>query len=315
MSGSNWRSNIAVGCGVVAGLLLALWFSTVVALGPAPGNILRGGEKQPAERNQTDPAPNRQPSPDKEKQKAATKEAECSNNGQNYHDCLIQLRTARATERQADVAKSTERVAWLALVFAALAAVAAWFTFWVMRKTAERQLRAYIFIENVNMADASLIPRIPATSFTPSDPFSASGIAAGAPATRPRGIPGASWNIRNFGQTPASKVAHWGKLDVLPISQEASLVPPPIHPKAARASIAPTGTSSKTEWFHRALSEQEISEIWAGTRAVYIYGRVEYKDAFKRDRVTTYRLRYTGAAYPPIAAPVFNYCEEGNDAT
>ena len=38
------RERVWVLGGVIAGVLFALWFSTVVAMGPAPGSIKRSGE-------------------------------------------------------------------------------------------------------------------------------------------------------------------------------------------------------------------------------------------------------------------------------
>ena len=318
MFGGNWRSNVAVGCGVVGGILLAWWFSTVVALGPAPGNVLPGGQQQPPQRNQTNPAANPQPAPDKEKQDAASKEAECSNPGQTYHDCLIQLRTARATERQADVAKSTERVAWIALLFAAGAAVAAWSTFWIMRKTAERQLRAYVFVDSISLADSGQLPLIPADVGAENDPFSAAtSNQEGPPGPRPAGIPGVSWVIKNYGATPAYDVVHWGVFDIFPTNQENLAVVPDFSTTTSpllKASIAPSSSNTKSGWYHRTLTAPEMAAIRNGAMGVYVYGRIEYRDAFKKTRFTNYRMKYTYSAYPPVGPTVFNYCDQGNDA-
>src|SRR5437016_2078542 len=117
MSHSNWRSNIAIAGGVVAGVFLALWFSTVVALGPASGNTKARIESQSASQEKSDGPSDRNPSAAKENQKAPTKEAECSNENQNYYDCLIQLRAARAAERQAYVAVASAWVSGFTLFF------------------------------------------------------------------------------------------------------------------------------------------------------------------------------------------------------
>jgi hypothetical protein len=79
--------------GVIAGLLLALWFSTVVAMGPAPGSIKRSGEAEQggAQRGATKHA---------DKPHNAEHEAYCRD-AKDHKECIIQLRAAEATERQA----------------------------------------------------------------------------------------------------------------------------------------------------------------------------------------------------------------------
>jgi hypothetical protein len=52
MTVSNWRSNVAVAGGVIGGLFLAVWFSSVVAMGPAPGSMHRSKETQQGQTHQ-----------------------------------------------------------------------------------------------------------------------------------------------------------------------------------------------------------------------------------------------------------------------
>jgi hypothetical protein len=58
--------------------------------------------------------------------------------------------------------------------------------------------------------------------------------------------------------------------------------------------------------------KDEISEIRSFKKAIYVHGRIEYEDAFKRKRFTNFRLVYAGQ-YPPPPSAVFSFCQEGNE--
>jgi hypothetical protein len=64
------------------------------------------------------------------------------------------------------------------------------------------------------------------------------------------------------------------------------------------------------------LSPQEIEGIKNGSYAVFVYGRIEYRDAFKRPRWSTYKLHYTNSAWPPIGkgGAVMTFSPHGNEA-
>ena len=83
--------------------------------------------------------------------------------------------------------------------------------------------------------------------------------------------------------------------------------------KGFPAPIGSGGATSKSIWYGRAISQQEIQDIAAGTRAIFFYGRLEYRDAFNRKRFTNFRLQYQGQ-FPPAQGAVFSFCAEGNDA-
>jgi hypothetical protein len=130
----------------------------------------------------------------------------------------------------------------------------------------------------------------------------------------PRGTPGVFWIIKNYGQTPAYDVVHWGAFQVLETRLEHTAVVPALDPAGPKTHIAPSAHGTKGYWYNRPLSPQEMEDVKNGVRAVYVCGRIEYRDAFKRKRFTDYRMTYTASAYPPVAPTAFNYCEDGNDA-
>lgn len=119
--------------------------------------------------------------------------------------------------------------------------------------------------------------------------------------------------FKNSGQTPAHKANVWGNIEVLPIAEQYKLTVPRLG-KGFPSFIGAGGVMSKAIWYGRAISQQEIQDIGAGIRAVFYYGRAEYRDAFIKKRFTNFRLMYLGE-FPPIPGAVFNFCSEGNDAS
>ncbi len=122
MTGSNWRSNLAVAGGVIAGILLAIWFSTVVAMGPAPGGIGFGSmarQSQAEGRSPGDRAQERIQAPHASK--------------------------TEAPEASRDLLNVAQTIATVVAAFGAV--VAAWAaicTLRTMQDTARAQLKAYV---------------------------------------------------------------------------------------------------------------------------------------------------------------------------
>jgi hypothetical protein len=163
------------------------------------------------------------------------------------------------------------------------------------RKTAERQLRAYVINSSAALFDGSSM--MPAPFIDRTDQ------------------PGVILEINNFGQTPAYEVVHWAELQVAPIGQEWAMKPPPSLGNPTHSVVGPGHTLTNSRWLNRALSVQEKEGIINGTYAIYAYGRIEYVDAFKRRRWSNYKLRYTNSAWPPVGSSAsMNFCAEGNEA-
>lgn len=117
--------------------------------------------------------------------------------------------------------------------------------------------------------------------------------------------------LRNSGQTPAYDVRNWFDVKVMEVSpqNEANLT---IGSVGDSASVPPGAANLADYWSKSRLSDEQIDAIRAGTIAVYIWGRTEYRDAFKRHRYTNYRLRFTGQ-YPPEQGALIAYCNGGNE--
>jgi len=154
-----------------------------------------------------------------------------------------------------------------------------------------RQMRAYVLPENGSIWD---------------------GMTLDVPQPARKGIPGVVLGIRNSGATPAYNVVSWASIDVTDVKNEATLIAPKLQPQFTN-TLAPHGLFTKALWFHRPLTSHEISDIATGVRAIYVYGRIEYRDVMGKDRFSNFRLRYNGA-YPPGKGTIFNFAETGNDA-
>jgi hypothetical protein len=179
------------------------------------------------------------------------------------------------------------------LVAVALPAIfVGWRTLKAMRESSERQLRAYVLPDNAGIVDGTLL--------TPPQPARAN-------------IPGAGMNIKNFGQTPAYKVVSWAQIAVIAVVDEGRLLVVPPMPDAFSNTLGPGGLFNKFLWFDRPLAANEIADIATGMRAVYFYGRIEYRDAFEKARFTNFRLQYIGP-FPPGHNAIFNFSEKGNEA-
>lgn len=160
------------------------------------------------------------------------------------------------------------------LVFATF--LLALFGFWqvmVSRNTARQQLRAYVFATDVKVLQFPTIPRITAS-------------------------------FKNFGQTPCDNVTFSYDIQVssFPIVNDLRIIPA-LH-------IAPIAPGSG---FHRdnsfAVTPEQRGAITGGNAAIYIFGRIEYRDVFKGlRRHTNFRLVYTGDQFGRTGAT-----EEGND--
>jgi len=60
------------------------------------------------------------------------------------------------------------------------------------------------------------------------------------------------------------------------------------------------------------LNAQEIADIAAGTKRIYVYGRVEYLDIFGKPRFTNFRFFYSGI-FPNPGGMTLSTSERGND--
>lgn len=127
------------------------------------------------------------------------------------------------------------------------------------------------------------------------------------------GIPGILLGFRNFGHTPATDVVSWVMITITDPNKESTLVAPQIaRPHQFATTLPPNLQMPKPLWYARPLTSDEITDVKSGKRPIYVYGRIEYVDAFKEQRFTNFRLKYVGT-FPPPPGVIFHLTEAGND--
>ena len=168
--------------------------------------------------------------------------------------------------------------------------------FWqahLSRSATRRQLRAYVLPSTITLIEHEGV--VPA-GILPQD-------------RRPTVV----INMRNSGQTPAYNMLHWAQLLLLPSSDENNLHVPDDLPQLSSTFLPSQGETSKVLRLDRPVSGPEIIEINSHQRALFVHGRVDYRDAFRRKRSVSYRLKYSGV-YPLVGAVSLTYCDRGNNA-
>jgi hypothetical protein len=157
-----------------------------------------------------------------------------------------------AIEKWFDGWSLSDKIAVIASAVAFLQFLALIATVFVMRRTAQRQLRAYICVES---GDIELVN-------------------AGA------GVR-AQIRVKNFGQTPAHKAVSWASVRVFDAESPVFSMTRSERP-AFRAMIGPTAVTLISRLV--AISPADLAAIQAGTKRIFVWGRVEYTDAFNRRR-------------------------------
>jgi hypothetical protein len=158
-------------------------------------------------------------------------------------------------------------------------------------RTTRFQLRAYVFPDSAALVDGTML--------NPPIPIHAN-------------VPGVVLLWKNTGQTPAANVVSWAQIAVIEPINEHTLVVPPLRNIFA-THLGANASGTKSLWFNRPLTPNEIGDVQAGARAICIYGRIEYRDIFEKKRWTNFRLAYSGP-FPPPPGVIFNVCDKGNDA-
>ena len=157
---------------------------------------------------------------------------------------------------QYGMAKAAERGLWalyFTLAFTAAAAVAAWVAVRTMKETAERQLRAYVFVRNTKIMNLG----------------GTGDITIG-------------YEIKNYGQTPAYRVTCVSDAFIAdyPFTGRialGSIVPVPI------SDLGPGAYMTRTQSLNPP-TEETLNAIRARTKAIYLQGRITFVDSFGADR-------------------------------
>jgi hypothetical protein len=153
----------------------------------------------------------------------------------------------------------------------------------LMKETAEKQLRAYVY---TNGAKGELLPD-----------------KSGKYVVR--------IEIRNFGQTPAYALSGWMTVFVgdTAVEKDINILP---HDSEIVETILPPGGVCFYYARTQASILQEIKAITRESRAIYTYGEVHYKDVSGIQRYTRFRIKCSGERN--LSTGSFDHCRAGNEA-
>jgi hypothetical protein len=173
-----------------------------------------------------------------------------------------------------------------------------------MRVTARQQLRAYVFVEETNLNNI----------YTPPPEEVGGGYKpTGAEITHPHFGPAVILKIKNFGQTPAYDVIHIADIKFADFPLKSKLrIPASLF--TTKTALAPGGASTKVRNLPAPLSEQEIASLKAGTGAIYVYGYITYRDAFRKRRKTRFKMMYGTFTGGIGITTSMTISEDGNDS-
>ncbi|MHB8268812.1 hypothetical protein [Bradyrhizobium sp.] len=119
--------------------------------------------------------------------------------------------------------------------------------------------------------------------------------------------------VKNAGQTPAHETRVWTKVEVIdfPLRENLKIeLPDDAVPKL----VIHPGTFAYGIQIQRdaPLTATEGAALRADSKRVFLWGVIFYKDVFNRDRETHFRLSFGGEAF---AMKKLQWCEDGNTAT
>jgi hypothetical protein len=145
-----------------------------------------------------------------------------------------------------------------------------------LRDTARRQLRAYVFVAQVEIVDVG------------TDNVNAAVI------------------IRNRGQTPAYDVTVSTGANAFNVPGNVTFTPTPVGPDSSRFVLGPDGLGRRNISLH---------SIIGASGALYVWGEILYKDAFGEDQYTRFRHMIGGGTAGWPSDYLMTVCPEGNEAS
>jgi hypothetical protein len=174
-----------------------------------------------------------------------------------------------------------------------------------MRVTARQQLRAYMFVDNITMGNVTtpLVWEV-VPGYVPT----------GAEITHTAFGPAVRMVIKNTGQTPAHYVINWGDMVLREFPLKGKLLNSQRSLFITKTSIPANGISTKGLIMPKPLLADEVGDLKRGTKAIYVFGYIKYRDAFGRRRRTRYRLMHGNMSGGIGITTELTICDAGNDA-
>jgi hypothetical protein len=170
-------------------------------------------------------------------------------------------------------------------VFTITLFIATWLLWVSGEQHAERQLRAYIFIDSMDVKNVAVNQKSKATVI-----------------------------FKNSGQTPAYGVNIIVGIDFreYPLTSDLDpLIIDQIKPKP-KSNIPPGGTFNTTLTHDKTLTSVEVDQLNDSTHAIYVTGEIIYKDAFGKRRSTKF-LVFNNKSTASDLSSLTPY-SEGNEA-
>lgn len=154
---------------------------------------------------------------------------------------------------------------------------------------AERELRAYVFVVDLEITDVN----------------------------SPKFSPQIHMEFRNYGQTPASKVViEWGPTFVF--VGNASQKKNRASPEATKED-GPAMAPGRTQFGHYVIPKNLWSQmkktIPKGFPKMYVLGVITYEDAFGKTRTTNFKLVYRPGQHRVMNGKRFSFTKGGNNYT
>lgn len=187
------------------------------------------------------------------------------------------------------LASLNAQMAVLSLLATAAATMLLVWTLWETRSTSRRELRAYIFPENVGIY--CMINQRPISK---------------------NGKVGSTVHIKNSGQTPAYDVRHWSEVTICLQADEENLIPESMD-SAQSNSMPPNGIITASRRMAAKLTRNQQKGLKDGNLGLYVYGRIDYRDAFGRNQATRYK--FASAIWPLPENITMSFAATGNTAT
>lgn len=120
--------------------------------------------------------------------------------------------------------------------------------------------------------------------------------------------------IKNSGQTPAYRLTHAAIIGLANFPPEGSFPECDASQATSRTNLGPGAPLDKFGERSVPLSADEFGRLQAGTAALYLFGRIDFVDAFKRPRWVKYRYMTGGTAgIGPKGRLAI--CEDGNETS
>jgi len=227
-----------------------------------------------------------------------TKASECAEKREQHRrdqdDLTQQTRAANAGAIVAGLTENQSRIALLSAILSLLTTALLVWTFWETRSASRTELRAYVLPDQVTLFHRLSLPSRQRTK-VPNDVT-------------------ATVFSKNSGQTPATDFVNWVGIDILAADQEDTLLLPERDGAKSVSLISAGSVLTTGATYQGRLTKAQEDGIRNGTLAVFVWGRLSYRDVFRRKRSSLYRMRYSGI-WPPAPGTAMTFCDRGNSHT